>query len=369
MTAAAATATPDVVAFSPVSGLIDFTLPAELEASEPAEARGAGRDDVRLLVGERSTGRLAHARFGDLVSFLGPGDVVVVNTSGTLAAAVSAAREDGSLIELHLSTPLPGGGYAVELRRLLPDGRGTAPLLDARAGERLLLPDGARVDLLAPWPLRPASGPVRLWAAALTLPEPLLGYLAANGRPIRYGHVGEQWPIEAFQTVYATEPGSAEMPSAGRAFTPELVTALVAAGIDVAPIVLHCGVSSPEAHEPPYPEPYRVPADTARRVNHARRWGGRVIAVGTTVVRALETVVDDRRLVHPGAGYTEVVVTPATGVRAVDGILTGWHEPRASHLAMLEAVAGRSLTEASYAAALHAGYLWHEFGDLHLVLP
>jgi len=233
-------------------GLIDFTLPAELEASEPAEARGAGRDDMRMLVAERSTGRLAHARFGDLVSFLRPGDVVVINTSGTLAAAAPAARADGSLIELHLSTPLPAGGYAVELRRLLPGGRGTAPLLDARAGERLLVPDGGRVDLLAPWPLRPADGRVRLWAAALELPEPLLAYLAAHGRPIRYGYVPEQWPIEAYQTVYATEPGSAEMPSAGRAFTTGLVTALVSAGIDVAPVVLHLGFSSPQAHEPAF---------------------------------------------------------------------------------------------------------------------
>jgi S-adenosylmethionine:tRNA ribosyltransferase-isomerase len=128
-------------------------------------------------------------------------------------------------------------------------------------------------------------------------------------------------------------------------------------------------VASPEASEPPYPERYRVPAPTARLVNVTRADGGRVVAIGTTVVRALETVADRRGEVHPGEGWTELIVTPERGVRAVDGLLTGWHEPEASHLAMLEAVAGRELLERSYAAGLAEGYLWHEFGDVHLVLP
>jgi S-adenosylmethionine:tRNA ribosyltransferase-isomerase len=159
------------------------------------------------------------------------------------------------------------------------------------------------------------------------------------------------------------------MPSAARPFTAEVVTGLVARGVDVAPIVLHCGVASLEEGEAPYAEQYRVPADTARRIELARRHGGRVVAVGTTVVRALETVADDAGHVHPGAGWTELVVTPERGVRAVDGLITGWHEPAASHLLLLEAVAGRPLLEASYAAALDEGYRWHEFGDSHLILP
>jgi S-adenosylmethionine:tRNA ribosyltransferase-isomerase len=133
--------------------------------------------------------------------------------------------------------------------------------------------------------------------------------------------------------------------------------------------VLHTGVSSLEAHEPPYAEYYRVPAETAHAVNDTKRRGGRVVAIGTTVVRSLETVVDERGHVNPGEGWTETVITPERGVRAVDGLLTGWHEPEASHLDMLEAVAGRDLIEHSYNAALDAGYLWHEFGDVHLILP
>jgi S-adenosylmethionine:tRNA ribosyltransferase-isomerase len=158
------------------------------------------------------------------------------------------------------------------------------------------------------------------------------------------------------------------MPSAGRALTPRLITDLVAHGIEVTPLVLHCGVSSLELDEDPYPERYKVPVETARRINETRAAGGRVIAVGTTVVRALESVVDDTGLVHPGQGWTEVVIGPDRGVHAVDGLLTGWHEPRASHLALVEAVAGRELMEVSYRAALDGGYQWHEFGDLHLIL-
>jgi len=210
---------------------------------------------------------------------------------------------------------------------------------------------------------------VRLWVATLDLPSPLVEYLCQHGRPIRYRYVPDSWPITAYTNVYATEPGSAEMPSAGRALTTDVITDLVAHGIVVAPIVLHTGVASLEAHEAPYPERYRVPPTTARLVNEAKHAGHLVVAVGTTVVRALETVTDDDGVVHPGEGWTELVVTPERGVRAVDGLLTGWHEPQASHLRLLEAVAGRAALELAYATALAAGYRWHEFGDVHLILP
>ena len=190
-----------------------------------------------------------------------------------------------------------------------------------------------------------------------------------HGQPIRYGYVRGSWPISMYQNVYANEPGSAEMPSAGRPFTPEVITRLVAKGVGIAPLVLHTGVSSLESYESPYAEYYRVPAHTSHLVNDTHRQGGRVIAIGTTVVRSLETVADERGHVHPGEGWTETVITPERGVYAVDGLLTGWHEPEASHLDMLEAIAGRPLVERSYDAALAESYLWHEFGDVHLILP
>jgi S-adenosylmethionine:tRNA ribosyltransferase-isomerase len=194
-------------------------------------------------------------------------------------------------------------------------------------------------------------------------------YLSRYGFPIRYSYVKQFWPISYYQTVYATEVGSAEMPSAGRPFTPELITDLVARGVQIVPLILHTGVASLESHEPPYEEYYRVPAETARAVNAARTVGRHVVAVGTTVVRALETVTDSRGITHPGEGWTHLVVTPEHGLRAVHALLTGLHEPRASHLAMLEALAGRVHLQITYAEALRERYLWHEFGDLHLILP
>jgi S-adenosylmethionine:tRNA ribosyltransferase-isomerase len=336
-----------------------FELPPHLEAATPPEARGITRDAVRLMVAYKSDNRLVHTHFNDLPRHLDSGDLVVVNTSGTLAAAVDATAPNGAPLSVHLSTQLPAGLWVVELRR--DDG----PFRDAQPGWVLHLPASGEVELLAPY----GASNGRLWVAVLRLLDPLLTYLAVHGRPIRYGYVRGSWPISMYQNVYATEPGSAEMPSAGRPFTPEVITRLVAKGVGVAPLVLHTGVSSLESHEPPYAEQYRVPAHTAHLVNDTHRQGGRVIAIGTTVVRSLETVADERGHVHPGEGWTETVITPERGVRAVDGLLTGWHEPEASHLDMLEAIAGRSLVEHSYDAALAEGYLWHEFGDVHLILP
>jgi S-adenosylmethionine:tRNA ribosyltransferase-isomerase len=345
---------------------LGFTLPDERIARGPIEARGLPRDQARLLVARRGGAgeatMLADAVFADLPRHLRAGDVLVVNTSATLPAALPTG--DGR--RLHLSTELATGLWAVELRE--PAGAGSLPLLDEPPGQSVPLPDGGRADLLTPYPAD-GHGPVRLWAARLQLPAPLAAYLRAHGQPIRYGVTHERWPISAYQTVFAHEPGSAEMPSAGRGFTPELVTALVAAGVVLAPITLHAGVSSLEAGEPPYPERYRVPTATAELVNAAHHAGHRVIAVGTTATRALETVAGDLGIAHPGEGWTDLVITPARGVRLVDGIVTGWHEPEASHLQLLEAVAGRSVLEDSYAHALAGDYQWHEFGDFHLVLP
>jgi S-adenosylmethionine:tRNA ribosyltransferase-isomerase len=341
-----------------------FDLPRALEAHEPPEERGLARDGVRLMVASRGSGELEHARFRDLLRFLAPGDVLVVNTSATLPAAIPAVRDDGASVEVHVASPAPqspgSGWWVIELRHA----GGATPLRDGRAGGRLELAGGARVELVMPY----AGGP-RLWLARVEAPRDLPAELARHGHPIRYGYVGGDWPLEAYQTVWATEAGSMEMPSAGRPFTTELVTRLSTAGVLVAPLVLHTGVSSPERHETPYPERYAVPAATARVVNAARGWGGRVIAVGTTAVRALETVAAPDGTVRAGEGWTGLVVTPERGLWAVDGLVTGWHEPQASHLLLLEAAAGPELLARSYDEALREGYLWHEFGDSHLIVP
>jgi S-adenosylmethionine:tRNA ribosyltransferase-isomerase len=338
-----------------------FELPARLEAHEPPEARGLRRDHVRLMVASRGEGTIVHTRFDELPSFLAAGDLLVVNTSATIPAALSAERPDGTALELRLSTPAPrhpDDHWVIELRL------GDAPFRGARPGDELELPAAGRAEILA----RYASSD-RLWLARLSLPTPLGHYLAEHGHPIRYRYVPLAWPLEAYQTAYALEPGSAEMPSAGRALTPELLTRLAASGVLIAPVTLHTGVSSPERHEPPYPERYRVPTETARLVNAVRGWGGRVVAVGTTVVRALESVARPGGHVTAGAGWTNLVVTTGRGLWAIDGLLTGWHEPEASHLQLLRAAAGDELLDRSYTAAVRHGYLWHEFGDTHLILP
>jgi len=350
---------------STATAVFDFKLPPELEAHEPPEARGLARDDVRLLVSYLNSDRIVHARFADLPTFLRPGDLLVVNISATLAAALTAHRGDGADITMHVSTRLPAGLVVAEFRTV-----------NVSAGEAFALPGGGSAVALAPYP-----GSTRLWLARLDLPEPLLSYLARWGRPIAYPYVRGRWPIEMYQNVYATVPGSAEMPSAGRPFTPQIIEELTRRGVFVSSVLLHTGVASLERDEPPYAEYFEVPHETALAVQRTKRaldpsaasgWGegrGRVIAVGTTVVRALESSVDTAGRSMASRGWTDLIITAQRGVRIVDGLLTGFHEPKATHLALLEAIAGRAHVQRAYRAALDTGYLWHEFGDLHLILP
>jgi S-adenosylmethionine:tRNA ribosyltransferase-isomerase len=333
-------------------------IAAAREARAPAEVRDADRADVAMLVATRGDGALVHARFDELHRFLAAGDLLVVNTSATLAAALPARLGDRR-VGLHLSTPLAGDRWVVELRT-----HERLPLPGVASGTRVDLPGGARAELLAPY-----MGSERLHVARLALGVPLAAYLARHGRPIRYAHAASERPLTDHQTVFALEPGSAEMPSAGWPFTTGLVTGLVARGVLVAPIVLHTGVSSLERHERPYPERFAVPAATARLVNAVHGWGGRAVAVGTTVARALETVAVADGTVRAGSGTTSLVITPERGLRAIDGLLSGFHEHASSHLRLLAAAAGDELLARSYAAARAHGYHWHEFGDAHLVLP
>ena len=363
----------------PNPGLLDapagFVVPPALEASEPPEARGIPRDGVRLLVARKQDGSLSHHHFTDLPSLLEPGDVVAVNTSATIPAALETETTAGRPARLHLSGRLPGGLWTVELRHWGPgpglgDEPASIPWLNAEPGMVLSLPEGGRAVLRTPAVADlPPGFPVRVWVATVDLPDSPLCYLARHGKPIRYAHVKRDWPISYYQTVFAEVPGSVEMPSAARPFSAEVTTRLAAKGVIVAPFVLHCGVSSAESHEPPTAEWFKVPGTTADLINQARRRGSKVIAVGTTAVRALQTAAGPSGVVHPAEGWTELVIEPETPVTAVDGLVTGWHEPGASHLSLLQAVAGPELVDASYREALAAGYLWHEFGDSHLILP
>jgi S-adenosylmethionine:tRNA ribosyltransferase-isomerase len=350
---------------------LKFSLPPELEASEPPEARGLRRDQVRLMVSNYSTDQIKHASFYDLPKFLNRGDLIVINTSRTRNSALMATRADDSLLELHLSTHLEDDLWTVEVRSINDSGK-SKHLDDAQVGETLSLPDAASATLLGPYIsdcIENSAPSETVWQATLNLPMPLEDYLVQHGFPIRYNYVKDRWPLPYYQTVYATETGSAEMPSAGRPFTPELLSRLESKGIKIAPLILHTGISNLESHEPPYKEFYRVSPETANLVNKAHESGKRIVAVGTTVIRALESLTNADGVTHAGEGWTCLVISPKRGLRTVNALLTGMHEPEASHLAILETLAGLSHVKTAYDAALQDGYLWHEFGDLHLILP
>ena len=336
-----------------------FALPPDAEARVPPEERGLARDEVRMLVAR--PGRIEHLRVRNLPDALHPGDLLVVNTSATVPAAVQLLG-DRHGETLHVSAQLDSGDWVVEVRVRGNTGPGrTAP------GDVLSLPGGLHLTVADPHP----AGQGRLWRAVPDVPTGTVRYLSRHGRPVGYRYLDHPVPLSALQTVYAREPGSAEMPSAGRPLSLRVLVDLMSRGVVVAPVVLHAGVSSQEKLEPPQPELFTVPAVTARLVGSTRAARRRVVAVGTTVVRALESASDRDGTVHPSTGWTDLVLSPDRPARAVDGILTGLHEPQASHLRLLEAVAGRALVQRAYRAATgdQVRYLWHELGDTMLLLP
>jgi S-adenosylmethionine:tRNA ribosyltransferase-isomerase len=330
---------------------VPFTLPPANEATTTPERRGLARDGVRMLVSDLATGRNEDAAFRDLPALLCRGDLLVANDSATLPAALVARRDDGSSFALHLSTRIAGELWIAEPREPV----------DAR--ERVALADGAAATFLT----CVDAVHLRLWYVALSLTEDIEAFLTRHGAPIRYRYVDGALPLADYQTVFARIPGSAEMPSAGRPFTARVLDDLRRVGVETATITLHTGVSSPERHERPYREWFDVPARTAAAVNAARSRGNRVIAVGTTVVRALESAAAGGAA-FAASGWTDRIITPERGVTVVDGLLTGFHEPQASHLDLLAAFAGDPLLESAYERAVAAGYLWHEFGDVHLLI-
>lgn len=315
---------------------------------------------MRLLVA--SSEGIEHASFRYLGRFLHPGDLVVINTSATIPAALDASRGRKPVV-VHFSAPMEDGTWTVELRER--DGAG--PLFDARSGERLDLAGGGALEVVGPY--SGIEGRSRILTAKVAVAGSVEGHLSRHGRPIAYSYLNDRWPLSMYQTVFAKDPGSAEMPSAGRPFTTQLVTDLIAGGVSFAPITLHAGVSSLERDETPLPERVKVPAATAKLVAHTRSQGGRVIAAGTTVARALESASNSRGQISAYRGWTDLILSPDRPARVVDGLITGWHPPEASHQLLLEAVAENEVIDSAYDSALRNGYLWHEFGDSCLLLP
>jgi len=343
-----------------------FAAPDDRTAAVPPERRGLRRDQVRLLVAGPSG--LVDTQFHYLPDYLRAGDLLVVNNSATVPAetdgTLTGASGDHSVV-VHVATRLTELPV-VELRSA-PDA--ASPVLDAKPGQRVVLAGPVTLTLHAAYP-RPDSSPTgvgnRLWSVRVD--GDLDGLLARAGRPIAYGYLDGRFDLGDYQTVFSAVPGSAEMASAARPFTPEVVARLVSRGVALAPITLHTGVSSQDAGEAPAPEWFEVSASTAAQVDATHATGGRVIAVGTTSTRALESAAQPDGTVVAASGWTDVVISPHRPVRVVDGLVTGWHNPDASHLLLVESVAGRELTQRAYDMAVANGYLWHEFGDAGLLL-
>ncbi len=349
---------------TPVSGtppVVRFTLPPESEAHEPAEFRGLRRDQVRLLVLPRFEGAVIHARFSALGDFLRAGDLLVANNSRTLPGLLRANDQRGESVEVRLAQRRSDRSWDA----LLLNGR-------AHIGRRGMLLDFGQ-DLLARVDDRRSDLPF-LWQLYFNrCCLDLLDRIYRLGEPVRYNYVKDLLPIDLYQTVYAAEPGSVEMPSAGRAFTWELLLKLRRRGVGFASILLHTGLSSTrddevDATHPNYEEEYEVPELTAQAVNETHRRGNRVIAVGTTVVRALETAANADGTVNPQRGWTRLHVDGSHRLRAVEGLITGLHEPQASHLELLSAFVEPARLQTAYLEALERGYLWHEFGDMNLIV-
>ncbi len=331
---------------------LQFELRSELEATVPPEARGVPRDGVAMLVSDRATNVHRSVLFSDLPELLRAGDLLVVNDSQTLPAALPA-RFGGVSFSLHLSAHIAGHLWTVEPR--------TDSALQPAT---VTLPGEGRAELLA----QTDEKHRRLWYARMDLPVSAFEYLQRYGKPIRYSYVRADWPLEMYQTIFARKPGSAEMPSAARPFTLRTLNRLARRNISIVPITLHCGVASAERHEPPAAEWMDISPATAARINAAADGGNRTIAVGTSVVRALESAADRHERVTAFTGWTEHIVDGNYRPLAADGLLTGFHEPCASHLALLEAFCRPTFLRVAYSAAIGARMLWHEFGDVHLIL-
>jgi S-adenosylmethionine:tRNA ribosyltransferase-isomerase len=379
-----------------VRSAVRFRLPPELEAAAPPEARGLRRDHVRLLLVDRATGSSAHHRFHELPWLLEPGDLLVANDSRTLPASLLGHTAAGAPLEVRLAARDGGGAGPVEgagrhgagvqgggerwaaLVLGVPAGGGDPALVptDARppapalaAGERLRFAGGLGATVLG---RHEEAGPL-VWLAFDLAGERLAQALHRAGRPVRYAYVPRPWPLHQYQTLFAAGPGSAEMASAGRPFAVQTLRDLRDRGIGLTTISLHAGLSTygdPVTDRRYVPaEPYLVPEATAAAVAACRAAGGRVVAIGTTVVRTLETAAGGGDGVRPGGGVTRLRIGPGHRLAAVDGLLTGLHAPEASHLDLLGAFLDRPALDRAYAAALGSDYLWHEFGDVCLLLP
>jgi S-adenosylmethionine:tRNA ribosyltransferase-isomerase len=346
--------------------MVSFELPPELIATAPAERRGLNRDQVRLLITKRTSHEIQHSYFDQIGRWLNPGDLLVLNSSRTIPALLQGRDpSENTKVEVRLAEHLSDDSWLAVL--LCKEEDSTACHL--RDGMQIHFASDLSATVLEQHEIIP-----RLWRIRFSRTgSELIEALYRIGEPIRYEYVSASWSLSEYQTIYGTVPGSAEMPSAGRAFTWKIFLDLKRRGIQIASIVLHAGLSSYmddelDAQNPAKEEEYFIGAAAAEEIQQAHERGGRIVAVGTTVVKALESAADGFKKVHAGHGYTQLHITANTKLQVVEGLLTGLHEPHASHLDLLSAFLPSSVIESSYMEAVRNKYLWHEFGDLNLIV-
>ncbi|MBS4177937.1 S-adenosylmethionine:tRNA ribosyltransferase-isomerase [Lederbergia citrea] len=333
----------------------NFQIPKHLNALSPAEYRGKSREDVRLLVLDRLNGTTFHAHFNQLQDYLMPGDLLVINNSRTIPAVLTGKYKNNT-IEVRLSRQVSEQEWdAVILGNTLAIGSTLTFPGDMSA---VVISDGSELPLVT----------LSFSKSGLDL----LNHIYRIGLPIHYEYIDYPWPLDTYQTAFASVPGSVEMPSAGRALSWKMLNNLKEQGIDFGFLQLHTGLSyygeNMWPHPEKHPESYCIPLKTAQQIAKTKVNGGRVIAVGTTVVRALETAANEDGTVKPQSGLTSLYIKKDYQLTVVDGLLTGFHEPEASHLDLLTAFIEENHLIKAYSKALDQGYLWHEFGDMNLVL-
>ncbi|MEP7253164.1 MAG: S-adenosylmethionine:tRNA ribosyltransferase-isomerase [Ginsengibacter sp.] len=344
--------------------IIQFELPTHLACPLPTEERNMKRDEVRLMVTSDEE-KIEHSTFNHLSTFLQQDDVLVVNTSATLPSALPVTLPGNREGRLHFSTKMQGDLWLVEIRE--SSGNKTKRWKEGEEGMTFPLPLSASLTLQQKfynddqW--------LDLWIAAFNCNRPAEEYLANHAKPIQYENLDRVYPLSYYQTYFSFHPGSSEMPSAGRGFTVSLIERLLKKGISIVPVLLHTGVSSVEEHETPYPEYMEIDPVAAATINHAKQHGRRIIAVGTTAIRAIETAADEHGNVMSYRGNTDLFIEDGYTMKVTDGLLTGFHEPNASHLNILQTVAGFDHINNAYKEAIKREYYWHQFGDLHLILP
>ncbi|BDS09517.1 S-adenosylmethionine:tRNA ribosyltransferase-isomerase [Aureispira anguillae] len=346
-----------------INKIIEFDLPKHLACPKPTEQRNIARDGVRLLVTNNKMEHY-HDTFSELENYLEAGDVLVVNTSATLPSAFELTLPNGKPAKLHLSTKLNAKDWLVEIRAIL--GTKTIRWKEGQEGMQFKLPNGANLVLKKRFYKNQQF--LDLWIAELQMEENEMDYMQTYGQPIKYTQLDNPFPMDYYQTFFSYHPGSAEMPSAGRGFTSELVSRLAKKGVLFVPILLHTGISSLEENEKPYPEYMEISPLAALLINKAKEEGRRVIAVGTTAIRAIESAAKESGRVAEFRGNTELFIHESYRMKVTDGLLTGFHEPKASHLNILQALVGYQHLKMAYEKAIEANYFWHQFGDLHLIL-